>query len=367
MRETLETIVGAPLTDWSWLKASLPSSRGGLNLRSPVLHAPAAFIASSHSSLPLVESILGFSPEPLPHMNVALTALSSAAVRPDWISLNDVDVPIHQRALSNAIDNALHKLLLDTAPSVRCRALALSCGLPHAGDWLNVVPSPSLGLHLHDIEFRSCLCYWLGVPLHNSPYPCPECGGPADIYGDHQVGCGGNSDRIVRHNAVRDVLFGAAQAAALAPIKEAPRLVPNSNARPADILLPTWSHGRPAALDVHIISPLQQQLVTQAASIPGHALEVGIHRKLSSHLSECRAAGVDFFPLVAETLGGLAKDTITMIRSIGKALGQRSNPLDPQSCSKHLFGRFSLTLWRGNACSWMHRIPLTHPCSDGLV
>ena len=25
-----------------------------------------------------------------------------------------------------------------------------------------MVPSPSLGLHLHDQEFRSCLCYWLG-------------------------------------------------------------------------------------------------------------------------------------------------------------------------------------------------------------
>ena len=33
---------------------------------------------------------------------------------------------------------------------------------PHAGNWLNVVPSPSLGLHLHDQEFRSCLRYWLG-------------------------------------------------------------------------------------------------------------------------------------------------------------------------------------------------------------
>ena len=41
-----------------------------------------------------------------------------------------------------------------------------------------------------------------------------------------------------------------------------------SSSRPADILLPTWSRGRPAALDVHIISPLQRQTVTEAASIP---------------------------------------------------------------------------------------------------
>ena len=34
----------------------------------------------------------------------------------------------------------------------------------------------------------------------------------------------------------------------------------------ADILLPTWRHGCPAALDVHIISPLQQLTVAGIAS-----------------------------------------------------------------------------------------------------
>ena len=33
MRETFEVITGAPVTDWSWLKASLPSSLGGLNVQ----------------------------------------------------------------------------------------------------------------------------------------------------------------------------------------------------------------------------------------------------------------------------------------------------------------------------------------------
>ncbi len=51
---------------------------------------------------------------------------------------------------------------------------------------------------------------------------------------------------ITRHNAVRDVLFSAAQSAALAMLFQTPC---------ADILLPTWHGGRPAALDVHIISP----------------------------------------------------------------------------------------------------------------
>ena len=51
----------------------------------------------------------------------------------------------------------------------------------------------------------------------------------------HQVGCGGNSDRIHRHDALCDALFAASQSAALAPRKEVPSLIPGSCSRPADI------------------------------------------------------------------------------------------------------------------------------------
>ena len=226
MRETLETITGVPMSDWSWLKASLPCSRGGLNICSTVLHAPAALIASSHSAQSLVESILGFSPGTSHHINAAVTALAATAARLNWTCLEEVDVPLHQKPLSYAIDDASYQHLLSTAPTTRSRALTLSCGLPHAGDCLNVVPSPPMGLHLQDKEFRSCLRYWLGVSLHSSSYPCPECEGIADVFGDHRVGCGGNGDRIPRHNTVQDALFCAAQSAALVPTKEVLSLLP---------------------------------------------------------------------------------------------------------------------------------------------
>ena len=96
-------------------------------------------------------------------------------------------MPLKQQPLSAAIDEALHQHLLSTAPSIRARALALSSALPHAGNWLNGIPSSTLGLHLQDQEFRCCLLYWLGVPLHSSPYSCPECHNTADPFGDHQL------------------------------------------------------------------------------------------------------------------------------------------------------------------------------------
>ena len=97
---------------------------------------------------------------------------------------------------------------------------------------------------------------------------CPICQAVADPLGDHQVGCGGNGDRIVRHDSLRDALFSAAQYAALVPRREVPSLIPGSKSRPADLNLPHWSQGRPAALDVTVISTMQALTVTGAATTP---------------------------------------------------------------------------------------------------
>ena len=113
-------------------KASLPSSRGGINLRSVVLHAPAAFIASSHSSKSLVEDILGFSPGPSPYMNAAIAALAAIAVRPDWTCLDEVYVKVLFRMLSMQL--CIRTSSPQPLRSAPVHYIALSSGLPHAGD-----------------------------------------------------------------------------------------------------------------------------------------------------------------------------------------------------------------------------------------
>ena len=170
--------------------------------------------------------------------------------------------------------HCLDQLLVSEAPDSRCRALALSSAISHVGDWLNIVPSSILGLHLHDHEFRLCLQCWLGLPMVEEGSICPICLCAVDQFGDHQVWCGGNGDRIHRHDSVRDALFSA-QTAALAPRKEVPLLIPGTRSRPADIFLPIWQRGQPAALDVTVILTLQQFTVEGAAVTQGYALAVG--------------------------------------------------------------------------------------------
>ena len=162
MFESVSDLVGGSLSDWSWLKASLPVSLGGLGTRWASLYAPATFLASLDQSKELVSGILGHSPPASGHLVSTLQDLISGTGRNDWCSIESVDVPLRQHALSKVIDQACFNRLLDQAPDTRAKALTLSTAIPHAGDWLHVVPSSALGLHFHDQEFCHCLQYWLG-------------------------------------------------------------------------------------------------------------------------------------------------------------------------------------------------------------
>ena len=97
----------------------------------------------------------------------------------------DIDLPTRQHCLFLAIDQHQYKSLLETAPNVRFKAIALSSTLHYAGDWLNVVPSNALGLYLLDQEFHPCLQYWLGHRMVEGGIKCPACQIPADFFEDH--------------------------------------------------------------------------------------------------------------------------------------------------------------------------------------
>jgi hypothetical protein len=79
--------------------------------------------------------------------------------------------------------------MMATGLETRTRALLNSTSLPHSGDWLNVLPSPSLGLTLPSQEFIMVAKYRLGIPAYDVATPCPMdgCTQPNDIYGNHAI------------------------------------------------------------------------------------------------------------------------------------------------------------------------------------
>ena len=361
-REALSRICGGPVSDFSWEQAKLPISMGGLGLRAAEDHAAAAYSTSFLSSQQLICSLLHrpdqTAPPPLPAS--ILNTLTTQTGAEESMSPESL-VNHSQKMLSAKIDLHNHHTFQDrlkAAGSLReiARFSSLSLKDSHAGAWLTVVPSPGLGLLLRPSEFVAALRYRLGHPVFGSDGPCPACGQPSDLLGDHALNCAWQGERIARHNSLRDTLHSTAVKAALGPTKEGQYLLPGEGGKPADIFIPRHVGGKDAALDVTVINPLQAATVAQAAHTPGHALKVAHQRKLDKSWQPCHDQGIVFLPLAVESLGGWHKAAIAEVKKLGSALARHSGE-DESITISHLFQQLSIALMKGNASLLNNRNP----------
>ena len=226
----------------------------------------------------------------------------------------------------------------------------------------------SLGLHLRTVEFIVSVKYRIGCPVFTSSAQCPACKNHSDREGDHAISCGSEGERIARHNHLRDSIFQVAVTAALAPSREERSLLPGTNSKPADVLIPHWTHGRDTALDVTVVNPLQAALVYRAAydTNPGHALNYAFDWKMTKHGAACRREGLVFLPMPIESLGGWHEQAVEQVKKIGAALARQTGQEEGEAVG-HLFQRLSVLLMRGNAALLLNRIPsFPEPQADGI-
>ena len=108
-------------------------------MRSLMLHAPAAYIASICSS--------GYGLQSLTHLIHAVEMFNVCVAPADKILLDSLaSSNINQKMLSSKLDDYQLQGIFNTS-SVTDRACQLSISAPHSSSWLSVVPSEGLGLH----------------------------------------------------------------------------------------------------------------------------------------------------------------------------------------------------------------------------
>ena len=72
----------------------------------------------------------------------------------------------------------------------------------------------------------------------------PACHVINDTMGDHAISCAVGGERISRHNHVRYSILKAGVESGLGPVRETDGLLPGSDDRPADVLIPIWTERR---------------------------------------------------------------------------------------------------------------------------
>ena len=165
----------------------------------------------------------------------------------------------------------------------------------------------------------------------------------------------------------RDAIFETAVAAGLGPVKEGRFLLPGNDRRPADVLVPNWTGGKDAAMDVKVTTPIKVTTMPGAANTAGFALDHAHKGKVDGAEVACRRQGLAFLPLMAETFGGWHPSAQREVKKLGSALARHTGQDEAEAVS-HLWGRLGILLQRGNAAILGNRVPaLPDPQIDGIM
>src|SRR3954465_8785584 len=111
--------------------------------------------------------------------------------------------------------------------------------------------------------FRTAVRYRLGLRVARPDVSCSFCMQSFDVYGHHAACCKRNSDIIVRHNRLRNLVCRFAEEGLLSPVLEKRFLLgETSGRRPGDVTIPCWKNSKGLAVDVAVTSTFSTRNLT---------------------------------------------------------------------------------------------------------
>lgn len=366
VRNTFCKITGLLPDDGQWDQACLGFKHAGLGFRSAARHGEAAYLASACASREKCRSLLAsFSLDadaPASHFGINLSNFN--AKLPDDKRLTPQSIiGQSQKTFSGTLDAISFENRKQNA-SLTDRATIISESQVGAKELWQVVPKKSLGLAVPGEQFICEIRQRLCMLEKPSDDWCPLCDQVLDARGHHARTCCAGGDRTRRHNATRNKGFLFAKAAGCNPeLEKADLLLPkrpddtsNNLRRPADVYIPTWTNGLPAALDFAITAPQRQGIVDRAAAA-GLAAAIEYCNTKRSHENtqvECEASGIHFLPMVAETTGAWAPESLEVWKQLAKAAAVRQGR-EAAVVLNEMLQSLSVTIRCANAKAYLQR------------
>ena len=357
VRSCFTELTGFSPTDTEWTQAQLGLGHAGLGLRSAVRHAPAAYFASRvgtrHLCGQMDPAYVWDDNEPGSALSSALSALA-ASLPPSKQALLQPSGTLKQKDLSDALDKVDFERRLAGAEAA-VKAAVLSETLKGASGFITAIPCKALRLCLEPAEFVVELQRRLGAQIFDSDDFCPLCDTVMDTRGFHASVCTCGGDKTAGHNAARSLVYHYASAAGCRPDLEPGGLLPprpedpegSSLRRPADIYVPRWRGGTPAALDLAITSPQRQSALALAANEAGAAAKLYEEHKKSflDTEAQCAQQGISFIPVVAESSGGWGPSGLFVLRTLAKRAAAKDG-VPASVCMSQLLEGLSIAVRR---------------------
>ena len=337
----LESICNVKLEDRSWLQASLPVNSGGLGIRSVVMLAPSAYLASAAGSSDILKSIppssLGTDNVGYPfHQDVIQLWSRGHSNAPPEPAL-----AIHQKCWDSPVVEASVESLIAAADRKSSTRLLVACE-KESGAWLTAPPISSVGLRLDDEVVRVAVGLCLGSALCME-HKCRHCGQMVDTSGTHGLSCRQSEGRLPRHSALNDVIHRSLAAIQIPAKLEPTGLCRSDGTRPDGISITPWSRGKALVWDATCHDSFAASNISLSSSKAGAVADKAAAAKRNLYRDLCTSH--HFVPVAFETTGVFGKDAALFLKELGNCT--RSHTSDPLSYLR-LCQRISVTIQRFN-------------------
>ena len=312
-----------------------------MGIRSVVMLAPSAYLASAASTATLVLKLLPSFLHPIADRSTpSILAAWQAAVEPATLAPVDIaatrqrawDDPCYQRS----------SLLLSSAMDDTKRARLRASLTASSGAWLQALPISSVGLRMDDDVVRVAVGLRLGANLCE-PHTC-TCGVPVNARGTHGLACKQSAGRHPRHGLLNDVVWRAMLRDQVPSCKELTGLSRSDGKRPDGASLIPWFRGHCVTWDVTSPDTLAPSHIQSSAFQAGEAAARAEAAKSLKYI--VLTTTHVFVQLAFETLGAWGVEAVTFVAELGRRMtAGTGDPRETAFLRQHLL----VEIQRGNA------------------
>jgi hypothetical protein len=171
-------------------------------------------------------------------------------------------------------------------------------------------------------NFQTAIFVRLGVPVVSEEVNCSMCMQNFDFMGDHAACCTKNSDLIIRHNRIRNLLNKICTEGQLSPVMEKKGILGDSDKpgrRPGDVTIPNWKQGRGLAIDVAVTCPFNINNISRSSPCEHYAES----KKHALYDADFKGTQFLFSALVFESTGGINTEGRDVLRQLFRFAAKR--------------------------------------------
>jgi hypothetical protein len=212
--------------------------------------------------------------------------------------------------------NTALQYLISSAPSDQDRARLYGCICRGSGDWINSLPSNSLGLCLTDEQFRISCGLRLGAPV-SSTQPC-LCGAMIDSLGNHQLVCPRLCARLARHSMCNEIIKESLRTANIPSTLEPIGLLRSDGRRPDGVTLIPFRNGKSVAWDFTCVNRLATSHINCGVQ-PGTIVANNAEARKTAHYIDLPPNYV-FHPIAIEAQGGIGDNSWQFLRVLASRI-----------------------------------------------